>query len=275
MTTAPPELASVTELRQAFHINHPNCEQVLKAAGLEPLFVRGKMKLYDKGAASAALEAHRIATTPPPAAESQAAADIDDVAAAVREVLKPSFARLLEGGADTDIRIERVCELVDKLHQQNALLLRTLGDMKLDMINRLDVLQAAVEQLRVRTGDEPLLDQPPPLPATVKALEPQARKPRIGIASLLDQQAAMIEREFSQVLDLRIIKSGDGRGARQIGEALASCDVVVGLVNFMGHSMEAAIKAKGAKVVKVGGGMTALREKLTELYVQSADRKAA
>lgn len=272
MTTALPELASVTELRQAFHINHPNCEQVLKAAGLEPLFVRGKMRLFDKAAASAALEAHKAAQAPQEA-EASAPADVADVAAAVREALKPSFARLLEGGADTDTRIERVCELVDKLHQQNALLLRALGDTKLELTNRLDVLQAAVEQLQ-RRGEEPLLDQPPPLPVAAKVLEQPARRPRIGIASLLDPQAAMIEREFTQVLDLRIIRSGDSRGARQIGEALAGCEAVVGLVNFMGHSMEAAIKAKGAKLIKVSG-MTALREKLTELYVQAADRKAA
>jgi hypothetical protein len=83
---------------------------------------------------------------------------------------------------------------------------------------------------------------------------------------LLSAQKQVIEKEFSQAFDIRFYEVTDAKG-RAFSDAVSRCEAAFLMVSFINHSVESSIKATGTRIIKVPGGMSSLRDKLTELYV--------
>lgn len=90
----------------------------------------------------------------------------------------------------------------------------------------------------------------------------------VTIFGLLDAQAAMIDSEFGRDLNLRFVRSSDAASQRARG-LIRTSDYVVTMAGFISHSTEDLIRSMGARLVRVSGGMTSLRNELTRLYVES------
>ncbi|WP_395138385.1 hypothetical protein [Schlegelella aquatica] len=108
-----------------------------------------------------------------------------------------------------------------------------------------------------------------PAPRAVEPAAPHtAAKLTVTIFGLLDAQAAMIDSEFGRDLNLRYVRSSDAASQRARG-LIRTSDYVVTMAGFISHSTEDLIRSMGAKLVRVSGGMTSLRNELTRLYVES------
>lgn len=116
---------------------------------------------------------------------------------------------------------------------------------------------------------EPVPCATEPVPrATEPAAPHTAAKLTVTIFGLLDAQAAMIDSEFGRDLNLRYVRSSDAASQRARG-LIRTSDYVVTMAGFISHSTEDLIRSMGAKLVRVSGGMTSLRNELTRLYVES------
>lgn len=99
------------------------------------------------------------------------------------------------------------------------------------------------------------------------APQPEA-KLTVTIFGLLDAQAAMIDSEFGRDLNLRYVRASDAASQRARG-LIRTSDYVVTMTGFISHSTEDLIRSMGAKLIRVSGGMTSLRNELTRLYVEA------
>jgi hypothetical protein len=74
-----------------------------------------------------------------------------------------------------------------------------------------------------------------------------------------------ITSEFHDCFDFRLYSADD---LAKIGEGCANVDHVVLMTGHVSHKHTEILRAAGCKPLFVNGGLTALRETLTELYAQ-------
>ena len=91
----------------------------------------------------------------------------------------------------------------------------------------------------------------------------QPRKPKVVIIGLLHRQQQLIVKEFDKEFDLRFLKEESG-----YEKYVKHADYIIAFTSFTDHGRLERIKHFPG-YINVSGGMTALRDKLTELYVQS------
>ena len=117
---------------------------------------------------------------------------------------------------------------------------------------------------RLKLALPAVLPKPPTAPEIV---EEKARLPKVGVTGLLPQQAGLITTEFCETFELHFWndRNGDGQGALR---ALAKCDAVFVHINHTSHTTENSLKAAGANIIRVPGGLTAMRDALTRYYVE-------
>jgi hypothetical protein len=128
--------------------------------------------------------------------------------------------------------VNTLVEGMDRLSKQNALLLK------------------AVEKLGVRVPAE------------------KPSRLRVAIIGLINDQRAMIEKEYSAKFDLRLYLSDD---ANNFASSVSNCDVAINMTKFTNHSIEDQIKASRTKLVRCTGGMTTLRETLDNIHAHMDD----
>jgi hypothetical protein len=87
-------------------------------------------------------------------------------------------------------------------------------------------------------------------------------KPTVLVAGLLPSQAGLISSEFGHLFDLRFFEAS---GNLQQLKAMSRVDHAFTFTGKISHGVEEAIQAKGTPVLRCPGGMTMLRQKLTEL----------
>lgn len=131
-----------------------------------------------------------------------------------------------------------------------------------------EVVTALPAQLALPAPVADTVDAEPVPRATEPAAPHTAAKLTVTIFGLLDAQAAMIDSEFGRDLNLRYVRSSDAASQRARG-LIRTSDYVVTMAGFISHSTEDLIRSMGAKLVRVSGGMTSLRNELTRLYVES------
>lgn len=93
---------------------------------------------------------------------------------------------------------------------------------------------------------------------------PAPRKRRVLIVGLLPQQAGMIQQEFHRELDLSFYQTTEHRN--RLASAAGHADIVISMTKFIDHSVTETIKAAKANLRYCNGGLTALRDILTEEY---------
>jgi len=126
------------------------------------------------------------------------------------------------------------------------------------------IMQSMLGRLRDRAQDviveaTTIVQQAAPSPQPKPPVKP---KPRVVVVGALGEQARMLEQEFGDALDIRCLdKNVTDFRLRQVAETARK---VVLWTNFVGHHHQNNIPRD--KLEPVTGGMTKMREKLTEIY---------
>ena len=102
--------------------------------------------------------------------------------------------------------------------------------------------------------------------APSKPVVSTVRKPKIGIVGLLPQQKVIIDKEFSNDIDLRYWKDESNASLKSLGIACATTFVT----KWASHSQMETLKSVGANCRFLPGGMEQLRDALTDAYVELA-----
>ena len=252
-------LVTHADLAKKFGLDDQTVASVLAKAGVKPVhtfkYGRGYSRLYDPTGATAAVQAYDTARRAPPPAE----------AAAPQE--PPKYL------AEVLTLLETLDERTTKLLEQNATIFRTLTTLREEVQDGLISGQLA-DALDATAGPPTTAPADPIAPTDSgqagKARADKAPKPRVLVVGLLNDQASMIEKEFRDCLDLRFLRAG--APSQAVRSAAASCDHIVCMTGFIDHPTDTLLRKAGATYHGVAGGMTRLRDTLTELYVSGAPK---
>ena len=104
------------------------------------------------------------------------------------------------------------------------------------------------------------------LTARVSGTAPcKAKAETVLIAGLLPNQAGIIDKEFSDVFDLRFYMIG--QSLKQLAAMAANVDHVFTFTSKVSHAVEEIMIGKGHKIHRCSGGMTMLKDQLLKLYM--------
>lgn len=263
-------------------------EAVIKDLKLKPVYEmkqgKGTIDIWDEDAVLQPIMDElrkREAAKAPPPAPVQAPPPL-----APQPDLKPIFEEVFKAARRVDDALEdienshaEVLATNKKLVEQNVVLLRMLEDIRATTYSKIDALQATVD-----TMHDALMEMNPTTAAVIPPVVPTAAAPapvkqapastpaeplkKVAIVALLPDQKAMIEREFGKVLDLRIFSSDEARGnGSSLTSRLTNCDAVFVMNHFTDRTIHDQIKKAGIKPIAVSGGMTKLRDALTNLFL--------
>jgi hypothetical protein len=93
-------------------------------------------------------------------------------------------------------------------------------------------------------------------------------KPKVLIAGLLPAQAGMIVDEFGEVFDLRFYMTDEN--LKKLAKMLPGVDHFITFTSKIEHQTEKTAQSLGIPIIRCSGGMTMLRQKLEELYINEA-----
>jgi hypothetical protein len=93
-----------------------------------------------------------------------------------------------------------------------------------------------------------------------------AKRPRVLIIGLTDAQFSEIENEFGKEFDFRHVDSTSTRNPATWKDKVANSQYIIMMTKFISHSAHDVLGGK--KPIMVNGGMSDLRNHLTELYVE-------
>lgn len=143
---------------------------------------------------------------------------------------------------------------------------RNTQDMRSQMVEAM-----TMEMRRMWNGamlrSELSLPQTAPAPAEdAPAAASGSPQSQVTIVGLLNDQAKMIESEFSNRFHLRFVSSGDQRSQRISALCKTSARMVV-MTGFISHKTESVIHSSKGNLLRVNGGMTGLRRALDQLSI--------
>lgn len=95
-------------------------------------------------------------------------------------------------------------------------------------------------------------------------------KKRVTIIGLKPHQAGNIIADFEDCFELTFWNDRAGDGMETLRQLAKSADYVIEHKRHMGHRAELLVTSVGKKPIRVGGGVTSIKEKLTDLYCQAA-----
>jgi len=277
------DLVNAEQIAEQFKRKPAAIEVALRKLGMEGAWFRmgtAEFRVWHKPEAFAALTKHF--------AEQPAEVDL----APVLERIAASEAKLAKLVDETCGSIEAKAETalagLAKLAEQNVLILRALNDMRTDMNAKIGAVQESVDAAAEQQAGRPdpvchaakaesaqviaIASAPAPKPPKHDP-EPKSTKVpkrRVGIVGLLGAQSELISKEFGKEFELRFFSSEAANG-REFKNAIGNCDVVMLMTAFANHGIESAVTAAGSKLVRVTGGLSSLRDKLTALFVDQAE----
>lgn len=283
-------LETAATLAQRHGVDHKTVAAILERAKIGPVhsFVQGTrtVRLFDVQVASKAIEDHKASSTRAGVPQTRGAApDLAPVADRLAELrrglddAKAHFERelaqrLLAVSGDLHERLDTIEATCSKLVEQNVLLLRALNDQREHMSDQLAALREIVLRMPA-PSPEPQAQEAAAAPvaaAQTPAPDGKPKRMRIAIVGLLNNQRALIEREFGEAFDIRFFQSDDAKG-RSFTDALQHCEMTLAMTAFINHGIDATVKAAGGKLVRIGGGMSSLRERLTAIWLEAAEGK--
>lgn len=94
--------------------------------------------------------------------------------------------------------------------------------------------------------------------------------PKVCVCGLMPQQAGMIQTEFHQTFDLTFWNNKQGDSNESLLAHGKNCEAVFLHIDHSAHHIENTLKSVRAKIVKVPGGMTAMRDALTNYFIETA-----
>ncbi|AXF04767.1 hypothetical protein CUJ88_41080 [Paraburkholderia hospita] len=188
------------------------------------------------------------------ARERAAAADAAK-ADAVAEAVKPAETASLN---PHDLSVETLIKaFAVKIGQQ---LMRGIGEQ---------IQEAVMRQVINTLQGIPMRPGALPEGATRVHTPPRERKPRVAIVGLLNQQAEDVKRAFADAVEFTFIKSqqqggSGGHGGAGMLARGSQADVVISMVDFTGHDVDAASKHLAVPFVRVNGSVSALKRWLSQ-----------
>jgi hypothetical protein len=90
----------------------------------------------------------------------------------------------------------------------------------------------------------------------------------VGVTGLLPQQAGVIQPEFHDCFDLSFWNDKNGDSTEQLKAMARRCVKVLIHTNHSSHSTQEIVKSAGGSYLLVPGGLTAMKDALTKLYVE-------
>lgn len=273
------ELITAAELGELFKRSIAVIEAKLKehkVAGHRIKYGDGHMLVFDKKAAMDVLTPAfaEAPGRPGDAALLEHLKRVETLAKASSNALESLLGASHENEARTDTLLAGLAKLAD----QNVLLLRAVDNTRIDLLAQVKALQESIDAMAERPATVCLAEASRPSVVVPPATKPPRHnpepltaekpvKPRVAVVGLLNAQQNVIEKEFGDAFDLRFFTSDAARG-RAFMEAISNCKPVLLMINFANHGIEDAVRAAGPNLVRVNGGMSSLRDKLTELFVK-------
>lgn len=278
------ELVTANSTDTLMKLKKGQADAAVAWAGLNPAATiprgRGVTNLYDRAELEKAVH-DMLEAQKPVAKQTQPPADlapIADVLSTLLDVTTQTGAQMLT----LSTRIQALSEQLITVQKQ----VNSFDDRTLDAINALGTLVDnrttcllhAVNEGAGSIGLDP--DKYIDLPLTRDAVEPEVvlpkvvgRKLKVGIVGLLGGQKQIIMKDFADALDLKFFETTKSK-TKQFESGVSQCDVAIGMVNFINHGVEPVIRNAGVPYIQVRGGMSTLKDKLTEMFV-GADEKVA
>lgn len=274
------ELLNVDQLSRITGIHSKAVLQGLEKLNIEPVHVtrlgRGVLRLYSKDAVDAL---NKLA---------EKDKSINSVTP-----MRPA----VSANTNSSDRLEQidslamaVSEMYDKLElvsQQHASLLRAVERSRDELMgavtlvaNHVRGIEDIVKVLKAQ-ADAPavVVESAPTPPAPVitnnvvdikpAANEPKDTRKHVAILALPNGHRDAIKKEFKDVFRLEFFES-DEVNSRTFPDKMGRFDAVFGMTGFLNHGISKVTHAAGPKFISVRGGVSSLRDKLTELFVKVA-----
>ena len=92
-------------------------------------------------------------------------------------------------------------------------------------------------------------------------------KPKVLITGLLSNQAGIISSEFHELFDLEFWNDRTGSSIEQLRSMSKRADVILYHKNHAAHNHQEVIKSVGGNMRIVSGGVSSMKDALTDLYV--------
>jgi len=150
-------------------------------------------------------------------------------------------------------------------HAASAFADHMMAELQAELADRIVSLMTTIQQ---RTIDAPtskqLVEQ-----LSVALTPKKTQLSSVLILGLLPNQAGMIVEEFGSCFDLRFWKDQSNQMLKQNAR---NADYVISFLSKLGHDAESTVKSVNRDIIRCPGGMTALRNKLTDLYVADEER---
>lgn len=153
---------------------------------------------------------------------------------------------------------------IKKLLDQNALIFKAINDLR----GALTTARAPSNSTAEPAPPPPIVapphwDAPAAPPATKRALK------RVAIVGLRSTHQLLIEKEFRECFELSIYASEECKG-KAFEDSIGRADHVIAMQAGMNDGFDATKRAAGNRLIRVTGGLSTLRDKLTDLFVNSA-----
>lgn len=274
MDTKNPSHVTAHDLFKKYGVAHKLTLQLLESAGVKPItefkFGRGQMRIYDRRTACLAVENHLEKKRLVEKAVSDAKRKLADGTAPGTTETTPPAPVVFDTSAIT--------EAIELLSKQNACLLKAVEkahDAVVSLSAKFDALQATVDAMdlvldSVHAGAQAPATAPvqaAPLVSDAVGSEPARPKPVITIIGLFDSHKQHILRDFGKDIDLRLFNIDEAK-SQSVISAMKAADKVVFMIKFINHKVEELAKIADVSPIRVTGGLSQLRDKLTELYVE-------
>jgi hypothetical protein len=97
--------------------------------------------------------------------------------------------------------------------------------------------------------------------------EVKVKKVKVLVTGLLSHQAGMISSEFHECFDLDFWNDRTGGSKEQLRTAAKKADIILYHKNHAAHDHYELIKSVGGNIKIVNGGLSTMRETLTQMYI--------
>ena len=272
------ELVTASSTDTLLKLKKGTAEAAIAWAGLNPAATiprgKGVTNLYDRAALEQAVHGMQEAQKPVVKLETPAV-DLTPISAAIdshTELLASLTARvgmLVETVITVGEQLIAVQKQVNSFDDRALAALNDLGTL---VDNRTTCLLHVLKDGDALIGVDP--SKYVNLPTKRDEVETEVvlpkvvgRQMKVAIVGLLGGQKQLIQKEFGPEFDLRFFETTKAK-SKQFESGVSQCDVAIGMVNFINHGVEPVIRNAGVPYVQIKGGMSSLRDKLTEMFAQ-------
>lgn len=260
------DLLNPTQIARAVNITDKAVSNIIETLKIKPTYsakiARGVMRLYDVSTIETIKEhleqEKRKAENPPPVEDDQ----VGSLAVAVSEMY----------------------DKLELVSQQHASLLRAVERTREELMGAITLVANHVrgveDMVKVLNAAPPPVAAPAPAPmaAVNNVVEikqaansepPKDTRKHVAVLALPNSHRDAIKKEFKDVFQLEFFESDEVNG-RNFEVKLNRFDAVLGMTGFLNHGISKLTHFAGSKFIPVRGGVSSLRDKLTELFIKVA-----